>query len=113
VDAARSIEWGFDRLRGGTVTRWSAVVLLGNLGDAMSTLTFLQLHLAHEVNPLMRMAYQLSPVSFMAAKIALVNLGLMLLYLNRHLRFAKLGEAVGASMYVGILAWHLACWTSL
>ena len=113
MDATKSMTWGFDRLRGGTVTRWTAALLIGNLGDALSTLTFLQLHLAHEVNPLMRMAYQISPVSFMMAKITLVNLGLMLLYLNRHARVAKMGEALGGSVYVGIMAWHLACWTTL
>lgn len=109
------MNFGMDigRLGETTVSRWSAAVLLGNLGDALSTLTFLQLHLAHEMNPLMRLAYQISPMSFMVTKLALVHLGLLLLYLNRHVRAARIGEAFGGMIYIGIMAWHLVCWAGL
>ena len=113
MDSALGMAWGFEGLRRSVVTRWTAAVLLGNLGDALSTLTFLQLHLVQELNPLMRWAYQMSPLSFIGAKIALVNLGVMLLYLNRHVRAAKLGEAAGGVLYMGLMAWHCVCWVGL
>jgi hypothetical protein len=111
VDVTLGIETGLDRLRESVVTRWSAAVLVGNLGDAMSTLTFLQLDRADELNPLMLIAYQVSPMWFMAAKLSLVHLSLLLLYLNRHVRAARLGEAFGGVMYSVLLAWHVVCWS--
>ena len=112
MDVSLGIDTGFDRLRESVITRWSLAVLLGNLGDAMSTLTFLQLHLAQELNPFMLLAYQISPMWFMAVKLGLVHLSLLLLYLNRHVRAARLGEAFGGVLYTGIMVWHLVCWSA-
>jgi hypothetical protein len=113
VDVLLGIDTGLDRLRDSVATRWSLAVLLGNLGDALSTLTFLQLHAAQELNPLMLIAYQVSPTWFVAAKLGLVHLGLLLLALNRHARAAQLGEAFGGVMYSVLLLWHVVCWRVL
>lgn len=113
MDVSLGLDIGLDRLRESVVTRWSAAVLFGNLGDALSTLAFLQLDLAQELNPLMLVAYQVSPMWFMATKLALVHLSLLLLYLNRHVRAARMGEAFGGVMYGGLMVWHVLCWSAL
>lgn len=111
MDVVFGFEIGLERLQNSEITRWSLAVLLGNLGDALSTLTFLQLQMAHEVNPLMSLAYQISPMSFVAAKLALVHLAMLLLYMNRHLRAARVGETLGGLAYVALMGWHAVCWS--
>src|SRR5438477_10826037 len=56
-----------------TLTGAAAAVLLGNFADAMITLVLLQLGQVQELNPLMRWAYQISPLAFMVAKLAVVG----------------------------------------
>lgn len=89
-------------------TIFAALLLLGNLLDGMFTLVLLQLNLARELNPLMDWVYRLSPVSFMVAKLALVQLGMLLLWLNRGFRAARAGLMAGAALYAGIVAHHVA-----
>jgi len=89
-----------------------ALIVL-NLLDAIFTLTFLQLNVAQEVNPLMRWAYEASPLSFVLAKVAMVQLAVLLLGMNRHLRAAQVVEAAGAMLYTGVLFHHLLCLSQL
>jgi hypothetical protein len=83
------------------------VVLFGNLLDGLFTLTLLQLRLVHEANPLMRWMYQVSPLSFMAVKLAVVQLGLVVLCLQRGNRASQLAIDAGAALYAAIVCYHL------
>jgi hypothetical protein len=86
----------------------SVLLLVGNLVDGLCTLLLLQLNLAREVNPLLAWVYGMSPVSFMVTKLALVQSGLLLLWMHRHVRAAQVGLQVGAIAYAGIVAYHVA-----
>jgi hypothetical protein len=92
----------------GTSTLFAMLLLVGNLLDGLFTLVFLQLNLVRELNPFMEWVYQLSPVSFMVAKLALVQLGMLMLWLNRRFRAAELGLRVAAAVYGGIVLYHVA-----
>jgi hypothetical protein len=83
------------------------VVLFGNLLDGLFTLTLLQLRLVHEANPLMRWMYQASPLSFMTVKLAVVQLGLLVLCLQRGNRASQLAINAGAALYAAIVCYHL------
>ena len=106
-------DWGFDGLRGTAVGAGAIALIVLNLLDALFTLTFLQLNVAREVNPLMRWAYAFSPLTFVLAKVAMVQLAVLLLGLNRHLRAAQLVETAGAVLYTGVLFHHLLCLSQL
>jgi hypothetical protein len=90
-----------------TVSLSPVVVLFGNLLDGLFTLTLLQLRLVHEANPLMRWMYQASPLSFMTVKLAVVQLGLLVLCLQRGNRASRLAIDAGAALYAAIVCWHL------
>jgi uncharacterized protein DUF5658 len=83
------------------------VVLFGNLLDGLFTLTLLQLRLVHEANPLMRWMYQASPLTFMTVKLAVVQLGLVVLCLQRSSRASQLAIDAGAALYAAIVCYHL------
>jgi uncharacterized protein DUF5658 len=83
------------------------VVLFGNLLDGLFTLTLLQLRLVSEANPLMRWMYQASPLSFMTVKLAVVQLGLVVLCLQRGNRASQLAINAGAALYAAIVCYHL------
>ena len=83
------------------------VVLFGNLLDGLFTLTLLQLRLVHEANPLMRWMYQASPLSFMTVKLAVVQLGLVVLCLQRGNRASQMAINAGAALYAAIVCYHL------
>jgi hypothetical protein len=83
------------------------VVLFGNLLDGVFTLTLLQLQLVHEANPLMRWMYQASPLSFMTVKLAVVQLGLLVLCLQRGNPASQLAIRAGAMLYAAIVCYHL------
>ncbi|WP_224249685.1 DUF5658 family protein [Hyalangium gracile] len=86
----------------------SVALLVLNLLDGLFTLTFLQLDVAEELNPLMRVAYESSPLVFMVSKLIIVNAGLTLLCLHRTLRASRLAIRAGALIYAIINVYHLA-----
>lgn len=90
-----------------TLSLSPVVVLFGNLLDGLFTLTLLQLRLVHEANPLMRWMYQASPLSFMAVKLAVVQLGLVMLCLQRGNPASQLAIKAGAALYAAIVFYHL------
>ena len=90
-----------------TTTFYASLLLLGNLLDGVFTLVLLQLNLARELNPLMDWVYRLSPLSFRVAKLALVQVGMLMLWLHRGVRAAQLGLMAGATLYAGIVLHHL------
>jgi len=83
-----------------------AALLLLNLADALFTLVFLQLHLAEEANPLMRAAYEGSPVLFLAVKLLLVHAGALLLWVHRAFAVARTALVVAICLYAVIAAYH-------
>ena len=88
---------------------WLAVALiLGNLLDAVFTMTSLQLHLVDETNPLMRWLYDGSPATFLVAKVACVQVGFQLLWAHRQVPMAQAAMAAGAVMYTFVAVYHLA-----
>jgi hypothetical protein len=94
---------------GGAATSLCSILLLiGNLVDGLCTLVLLQLELAREANPLLAWVYGISPVSFMVTKLALVQTGMLMLWMHRHVRAAQLGLRVGAATYGLIVAYHVA-----
>jgi hypothetical protein len=91
----------------------SVALLMLNLLDGLFTLMFLQLGVAEELNPLMRVAYEQSPLVFMFSKLVIVNAGLWLLCLHRRLRASRIAIRAGAVVYGIIVVYHLAFLTHL
>jgi hypothetical protein len=87
---------------------WAAVLILVlNLVDGMLTLAVVQGGLAAEANPLLDAALtQGGAAWFMAVKLALVSLGVGLLWRLRHRRSALIALASGAAVYSGLLITH-------
>ncbi|ADO73604.1 DUF5658 family protein [Stigmatella aurantiaca] len=114
---AATIEQGLTRFRAGLGTFYispaSVALLLLNLMDGLFTLTFLQLDVAEELNPLMRAAYEHSPLVFMSSKLIIVNAGLTLLCVHRAMRASRLAIRAGALIYAIINVYHLAFLTHL
>jgi uncharacterized protein DUF5658 len=88
------------------VTRALALLILGNLLDALFTYLFLQMNVVAEANPLMAWAYDSSPLSFMLLKISCVQLGVLLLWMQRHVPAAQLAIQAAAGLYVAVVAYH-------
>ena len=86
----------------------SVALLVLNLLDGLFTLTFLQLEVAEELNPLMRLAYERSPLLFMLAKLVIVNAGLSLLCVHRGMAASRIAIRAGALIYAVINVYHLA-----
>lgn len=86
----------------------SVAVLVLNLLDALFTLAFLQLELAVEANPLMSLAYRSSPLAFVLIKLSMVQIGIMILHLNRQYQVAQYALNIAAAVYAGIVSYHLA-----
>jgi len=92
----------------GTVDGWPAKSLLVlNLLDGLFTAVFLQLGLAEELNPLMRAAWEGSPLSFMSLKLGVVQLGVWILCLNQELRIVRSAVLGAVGLYAGVVVYHL------
>ena len=85
----------------------SVALLVLNLFDGLFTLFFLQLAVAEELNPLMRAAYEHSPMAFMGSKMVVVNAGLLLLCLHRKMKASRFAIRAGAVVYSCINLYHL------
>ena len=81
-------------------------LLLLNLADALFTLSFLQLQVAEEANPIMRAAYAGSPALFLGVKLLLVHSGAMLLWIHRGTAAARTALAAGVGLYAAIVIYH-------
>lgn len=91
-----------------SLDRLGVLLLVMNLLDAVFTLTFLQIGVAEEANPIMRLANESSPVSFMAIKLGIVNLGVAVLASYRDAVLARLALQIAVAIYAVIVTWHLA-----
>jgi hypothetical protein len=83
------------------------VLVLANLTDAIVTLTLLELNVAHELNPLMKWAYECSPVTFVSCKLLMVQAGLLLAAATAHTRALTLVSRGGALLYSGVVAYQI------
>ncbi|MBI5542661.1 MAG: hypothetical protein HY901_02140 [Deltaproteobacteria bacterium] len=90
-----------------------AALLVLNAADAAFTAALLRRGLAQEANPLMRVAWEASPLLFFGLKMALVgSAALLLVRYCEHL-------AAGVTLYLGLIAYavvvgyHLAFWVNL
>ena len=95
------------------VSRASALLILGNLLDALFTFTFLQMDLVSEANPLMAWAYQGSPLAFMLLKLSCVQLGVLLLWAQRHVPAAQVAIRAAAGLYLAVVAYHVSLMVQL
>lgn len=96
-----------NRLATRSLTWAAGLVLVLNLLDAMWTLTYLEVGVADEANPLMARALHHGPVGFMLVKLALVSLSVLLLWRLRDRRSAVLALYSGAMAYAAIVAYHV------
>jgi hypothetical protein len=85
----------------------AAAVLVLNLADALFTLIYIHAGLATEANPIMDQALTHGPVGFMAFKLALVSLGVLLLFRLRQRRAASVALCASAVAYGSLLVFHL------
>lgn len=84
---------------------WLTLVL--NIVDAICTVAWFQMGVAHEANLLLRDLVERDTALFFATKIALVSLGLWVLWHRRAHRLALIGIAVAATAYYVLLLYHL------
>lgn len=82
-------------------------LLVLNLLDAAFTNAFLASGLMTEANPLMRAAWESSPGVFLAAKLALVNLGTLALWMGRRRLLPAMALLVCLSAYSAVIVYHL------
>ena len=85
----------------------AAAIVILNLLDASFTLVWTLSGLAIEANPLMDQALAHGPMRFMTVKLALVSLGLLLLWRLRVRKLAQVAIVGGALAYVVLLTYHL------
>ena len=83
-----------------------ALIIL-NLLDAVFTLIWIQAGIAAEGNPIMDRAMAHGPLGFMAVKLSLVSLGVLLLWRLRHRRAAATALIASAIAYSAVLLVHL------
>lgn len=84
-----------------------ALTLVLNLLDGIFTLFAVRTGLAVETNPLMNELLARGPMSFMLGKVAMVSLGVLVLWRLRRLRMAVVGSYTALAVYGGIFVWHL------
>jgi len=85
----------------------AAALLILNLLDAVLTLLWIDAGVAVEGNPLMDQALSGGPVGFMVIKLALVSLGVGLLWRLRHRRAAGIAMIATAAAYSSLFLYHL------
>ncbi len=83
-----------------------ALVVL-NLLDAVFTLVWVEAGIAKEANLLLEGILSQSAIGFMLVKMALVSLGVLLLWRHRDRRLAVAGLGVACFAYSSLLVYHL------
>jgi Domain of unknown function (DUF5658) len=87
--------------------RIAAGVLILNLLDAVLTLTVVHAGAATEANPLMAVSLGWGGLWFILIKLALVSLGVQLLWNLRRVRLAAIALVGMALFYGGVVAYQL------
>jgi len=83
-----------------------------NFIDAISTHLALQTGKAHEVNPLMRWAYEVSPWFFIWIKLVLGS-GIVFLLWNHNTKRTKLVILYLVTLYGVLILWHGYSWLKI
>ncbi|TPV96505.1 MAG: hypothetical protein B7733_04450 [Myxococcales bacterium FL481] len=84
---------------------WLTLIL--NVVDALCTIVWAKMGVAREANVLLRDLIEQSALLFFATKLALVSLGLRVLWTRRGHRLALGGILVAATVYYLLLLYHL------
>ena len=82
-------------------------LLVLNLLDAVFTLVWVEAGIAEEANLLLEGILSQSAIGFMTVKMALVSLGVLLLWRHRDRRLAVAGLVVACVAYHSLLVYHL------
>jgi hypothetical protein len=77
-----------------------------NIYDAISTLLWIELNLARELNPFMALLIEINPILFVLIKTILVNTGVWLIWLNRESSLSKLATAPVFLLYFLVCIKH-------
>lgn len=85
----------------------AASLLVFNLVDALCTLGVVHVGAATEANPLMDLLLRGGPLTFMVGKLALVSLGVALLWRLRQHRAAVAGLAAATTIYALLCIYHI------
>jgi len=91
-----------------SLTLWfmaSAIVVL-NLIDGVITLAVVYAGAAEEANPLMALSLSWGSVAFMAVKLSLVSLGVLLLWRLRRNSYAAVAMASLTAVYSVVFIYH-------
>jgi len=94
------------RPRARWITALLGLTLVFNLIDLVSTVTFVTLGYAEEANPLMASLLELGAPVFAAAKIAMVSVGVYVLWRFRHLAVARAGSVAVSAAYGALMLYH-------
>lgn len=81
-------------------------VILMNVIDASMTITWVEAGLATEANPMMEVLLSTHPVLFMMTKLALVFLGITLLWRHRERPMAVVAIFILFMVYYGVMLIH-------
>ena len=95
------------RLPGHWVIRAAVVIAALNLFDGIFTLAFLQLGLCREANPVMGALYDWAPWAFMAVKMLLVNVSLVVPVHLRARLLARVALAACTGIYAALAVYEL------
>jgi len=89
------------------MTTMIRLVFVTNLIDAALTITWVEMGIAIEANPLMKFVLELGPEWFVGCKITLILLACIILWNLRHLTAAKVVAFLSCLLYLGIVGIHL------
>jgi hypothetical protein len=108
ADFRLSLEQLQRRIRLSHVLKYLLVVLcLLNLVDGLFTIGWVLTHRAVETNPLMDYLLQIHPVFFISVKIALVQLGALVLWFHRFRRLVFVSASLAVVVYLWIVFIHV------
>lgn len=95
---------GFRRVR--TLKGLLVGTLVFNLLDLILTLAVVLTNIAEEANPVMAELLRLGPLPFSLAKLALVSLGVGLIWRHRHRPVAIFAGGVACAAYTAVMFVH-------
>lgn len=83
------------------------LVFIANLVDAYLTLTWVELGVATEANPIMAFLLDLGQEWFLIGKIVSISAACLILYHLRELRASKVVAILSCVLYLGIIVIHI------
>ena len=83
------------------------LIFVTNLIDAALTITWVNMGIAVEANPLMRFVLELGPWWFVGCKVSVILLACFILWNLRYLLAAKTVALLASLLYMGIVGVHV------